>query len=89
MRLRTERPKISAMVEFRNFRDVVELWPSREAMAADVSEHAWVISKWWQRRSIPADRWSVILLTDRAREAGLTSDTLIALAAREPAEVRA
>jgi hypothetical protein len=64
---------------------VIELWPSKEAMALDVSSRASTVSKWWQRDSIPADRWSAVLSTDRARGAGLTSDALTSLAAREEA----
>jgi hypothetical protein len=51
----------------------------------DVSSRASTVSKWWQRDSIPADRWSAVLSTDRARGAGLTSDALTSLAAREEA----
>jgi hypothetical protein len=52
-------------------------------MASDVDARTPAVSKWWQRDSIPAERWSAILATEQARSAGVTSDTFIALAARE------
>lgn len=83
LRLRTICPKTVAMANFRSFRDVIELWPSKEALASDVAARAPTVSKWWQRDSIPAERWSAILSTDKARSGGVTSETLIELAARE------
>jgi hypothetical protein len=77
------------MAEILTFRDVIELWPSREALASDVGAAAWVVSKWWQRKSIPAEWWSAVLDTDRAREAGLNAEMLTTFAAREPVEARA
>ena len=88
MRLRTNCPKIAGMADLRSFRDVIDLWPSKEAMASDVSSRAAAVSKWWQRDSIPADKWSAILSTDCARKAGLTSDALTVLAAHESAGAR-
>lgn len=57
-------------------------------MAADIDVRAPAVSKWWQRDSIPAERWSAILSTSVARDAGVTSDNLTGLAAREAAEAR-
>lgn len=69
--------------EIKSFRDVIGLWPSKEALADDISAGLAAVNKWWQRNSIPSDRWAAILSTERARASGLTSDTLISLAARE------
>lgn len=72
-----------------SFRSIIELWPSRDAMAADIGAKAPAISKWWQRDSIPAEWWSAVLGTPKAADSGVTADLLTALAAREVAEARA
>lgn len=86
--LRTIRPKTFGMADLTSFRTIIELWPSREALAADLTGvGASTVSKWWQRDNIPADWWSKLLLTEKAKTSGVTAETLTALAARE--EVRA
>lgn len=72
-----------------SFRSIIELWPSREAMAADIGANASAVSKWWQRDGIPAEWWAAVLTTDRAITAGLTAEQLTGLAAREPIAARA
>ena len=76
------------MASFRTFRDVIELWPSKEALADEIGARGAAVSKWWQRDSIPAERWSAILATSNARRAGLSSDVLTELAARDFSEAR-
>lgn len=71
------------------FRSIIDLWASREAMAADVGANSRAVSKWWQRDSIPADWWAVVLDTERAKSAGLTAELFTRLAARDPAETAA
>lgn len=89
MQLRTDGPIAIAMADLTSFRTIIELWPSREAMAADLSgAGASTVSKWWQRDSIPAEWWSAVLSTDKASENGVSAETLTALAAREIAESR-
>jgi hypothetical protein len=85
----TDCPKTPSMSEFASFRSIIELWPSREAMAADTGAPATAVSKWWQRDRLPAEWWSSVLGTAKAAENGVTADLLTALAAREAAEVRA
>lgn len=77
------------MTDLATFRSIIELWPSREAMAADIGAGASTVSKWWQRDSIPADWWTSVLRADRVAAAGITAETLTRLAAREPTEARA
>lgn len=90
LRLRTDGPKMDGMSDLpSSFRAVIELWPSREAMATDIGAGASTVSKWWQRDSVPAEWWSSVLSTDRAQTAELTAETLTALAARESIEARA
>ena len=82
LRLRTDCPKSVRMADFRSFKDVIGLWPSPEALAADVGAKVPAVLKWRQRGRIPAEKWSAILSTEKAREGGVTSETLVALAAR-------
>jgi len=77
------------MTQITSFRSIIELWPSREAMASDVGTTVPRVTKWGQRNNIPAEWWSSVLATDKAASAGLSAEKLTALAAREPAEVRA
>lgn len=88
MRLRTDCPIEDGMSDLSSFRTVIELWSSREAMAADIGAGSSTVSKWWQRDSIPAEWWSAVLSTDTAASSRLTAEVLTALAAREVAEVR-
>lgn len=89
MRFRTIGPNNLGMADSTSFRSVIELWSSKEAMAADLGARANNVSKWWQRDSIPAEWWSAILATEIARTAGLTADLFTELAKREPVESRA
>jgi hypothetical protein len=75
------------MADLTSFRSIIELWPSREAMALELGAGAPAVSKWWQRDSVPAEWWSAILATDVASVAGVTAERLTALAARQPAGV--
>lgn len=83
----TAGPIIGAMSDLTSFRSIIDLWDSREAMAADVGAGPWAVRKWLKRDNIPSDWWVALLSTDKARSAGLTADLLARLAARE--EVRA
>lgn len=65
-----------------SFRALIELWETREAMAADISAKASAVSKWWQRDSIPAEWWAPILATETAFRARIKAEILIGLAAR-------
>lgn len=89
MQLRTDCPKTGDMSDMSSFRAVIELWPSREAMADDTGARASAVSKWWQRDAIPAEWWASVLSTDKAREKAVTAEVLTTLAAREAVEVRA
>lgn len=72
-----------------SFRSVIELWSSREAMAADVGARNWSVIKWWSRDTIPSKWWPAVLSTDTAKSGGVTLDILARLAAREVEEARA
>lgn len=88
MRLRTKCPKRLGMAQITSFKNVIDLWGSRDGMASDIGAKPSAISKWWQRDSIPAEWWVLVLATKRASDSGLTAETLASLAAREDAESR-
>lgn len=66
-----------------SFRSIIELWPTREAMAADLGDgaDAGLMSKWWQRNKIPDKWWARVVSTDRAKSEAVTLDMLARLAA--------
>jgi hypothetical protein len=79
----------SDMTDLASFRSIIELWPSREAMATELGAGAPAVSKWWQRDSVPAEWWSAMLATETASTNCVTAELLTALAAREVVEARA
>lgn len=85
----TDCPIDSCMRDLDSFRSIIDLWDSREALAADVGAGAWAVRKWLKRDNIPSEWWSALLATEKAKAAGVSADLLARLAAREPAEGRA
>ena len=69
-----------------SFRALIELWPSREGLAADIGAKPAAVSKWHQRDSVPAEWWAPILSTETAIKSRVRPETLIDLAARAPSE---
>jgi len=69
--------------EIKSFRDLIELWPTREALAAEIGANSSTVSKWWQRDSVPAEWWAPILSSEVAIRARLRADALIDLASVE------
>jgi hypothetical protein len=72
-----------------SFRSVIDLWVTREAMAADVGTSNWSVIKWFKRNTIPSEWWTRVLETDKAKAAGLSADLFARLAAKLAEEVRA
>ena len=83
------------MTQITSFRSVIELWGPKDAhgarlaMGSEIGASAGTVTKWWQRDWIPSEWWASVLVTEKARSAGVTAEMLTAFAAREPAEVRA
>jgi hypothetical protein len=67
----------------RTFRDVIGLWPSKEALAGDVGATIPAVRKWWQRDSIPSEWWSSLTGTKLARACGIDAGLLAELAAHD------
>jgi hypothetical protein len=72
-----------------SFRDIIDLWPSPDEMAAELEAGRWTVPKWKTRNSIPAEWWQRLLKTERAKSHGVTADLLTELASREIEEARA
>lgn len=83
------------MCDLTSFRSIIELWGPKDAhgariaMGNDIGVSAAVVTKWWQRDSIPPEYWSSIVSTEKAVAAGATAELLVRLAAREVVEDRA
>lgn len=71
-----------------DFCSIIDLWPSPDAMAAEIGVKPEAVRKWWQRDRIPARWWRSVLDTSRVKEAQITAEILAELAAREPEEAR-
>lgn len=82
-------PIDSGMSDMDSFRSVIELWDSREAMAADVGASNWSVIKWFKRNNIPSEWWVRVLSTDLAKSKGLSSDLFARLADPVADEARA
>ena len=80
------RRRSSQMKKFETFRDVIELWPTRVALADDIGLDQRAISKWWQRDSIAAEWWGPVSRLPPAQEAGVTVMTLAEIYARSKAQ---
>ncbi len=74
------------MSENASFRSVIELWGSREALAAELGAGSRTVSKWWQRDRIPEAWWAAIVVLPRAIANGVTAERLMMLAARKGGE---
>lgn len=68
---------------FASFRDVIALWASPDAMAADIGAGVPAVRKWSQRDRIPDEWWAAVLATGTAKVKGVTADVLVRLAARD------
>jgi hypothetical protein len=65
-----------------SFKDIVNLWPTPDAMAAELGAGVETARKWRARNSIPADWWMRVLASRKAIEAGVTAELMTQLAAR-------
>jgi hypothetical protein len=71
-----------------SFRSIIDLWRSREAMAAELGiNDGSVVRKWFKRDTIPSEWWERLLTTETAKSAGLTAEILTRLAAKVSEEV--
>lgn len=70
------------MSEISSFKQVIGLWPSADAMAAEIGATAASARKWLWRDSIPAEWWKAVTEAGPAKDAGVTAELLADLAAR-------
>ncbi|WP_172822725.1 carph-isopro domain-containing protein [Paramagnetospirillum marisnigri] len=67
----------------KTFADIIALWGTATALAADIGETGLNVRAWRNRNSIPASRWlDVIAAAKRRGIEGVTLDVLARLAAR-------
>ena len=62
-------------------REILELWPSRSDLAADVGEKLDTVRKWIERGSIPKEKMQAVLEAARKRKIPLSAEILIELSA--------
>lgn len=67
------------------FRDIIDLWPSPDALAGEVGSKAETVRKWRQRDSIPAEWWLPVIEAGKTHGHDLTTDAFAGLAARSKA----
>lgn len=67
------------MSEFESIRAVIDAWPTRAELAADIGTEAARVHKWAQAGSIPARYHWRIILAARERDIALSSDELARL----------
>lgn len=70
----------------RDFRDVIEAWPSRADLAADTGARYGTVKQWWRRNSIPPEYWARLVTAARQRRIqGVIEARLAALAEQRSA----
>lgn len=63
------------------FRDVISRWPTVPSMGVDAGVGERTAFSWWQRDSIPADRFAAIIRAARLRGyEGVTAERLAEIA---------
>lgn len=80
---------MSEAPEIAGFRSIIGLWPSADAMAAEIGAGVAAARKWWQRDRIPDDWWAAVLAAPRVKAANITADVMVSLAARVPVDAPA
>jgi len=64
------------------YRDVIELWPSRDAFAADIGVSSEAARKMWERDRIAPEYWTATVGAAAARRyRGITTNVLAQIAA--------
>lgn len=63
----------------KTFRDVIEMWPSREELAEDVGISYQGVSKWVYRKEIPPSIWPELVAAAIRRGYPVTFDSLNAI----------
>jgi hypothetical protein len=67
-----------------SFRDIIDRWPSRSALGEEAGASASLVSKWWQRDSIPSEYWiGIVGAAERRGISGVNTESLARLAARK------
>ena len=68
-------------------REIIDLWPDRQALAQDLEIPLSVVRSWYHRQRIPPERYEDVVTSARRRDLGLTYEILArARSARQPGE---
>ena len=51
----------------KRFTDVIDLWPNRPALAADLNLSPGLVQKWAERDKIPASHWNRVVEAAKRR----------------------
>lgn len=65
------------------FKDLLDQWPSMEALAGDVGATVHRVRKWRVRNRVPAEYWDALLRAAGEREIAATPELLVSLAAEQ------
>lgn len=66
-----------AMAHPQDFREVISLWPSVQALADEIDEKTFTVEKWRTRNRIPSWAWKRILTKAQKRRLPVTADLLV------------
>ena len=73
-----------------SFRDIIGLWPSCEALGADLNENGNAVRKWRLRDSVPPSHWAAVVASANSRGIeGVTLNLMAELASRPRKRVAA
>lgn len=56
--------------------NIIELWPSLDALSSDVGAKVETVRKWKQRGRIPARHWVAVADAAKGRKLGVSLDVL-------------
>jgi len=57
-------------------REIIDLWPDRQALASDLKIPLSVVRTWYHRQRIPPERYVDVITSARRRDLGLTYEIL-------------
>jgi hypothetical protein len=64
-----------------SFRQIIDRWPSPDALAGRIGAKTETVRKWRQRNSIPAEWWKSVIGAARERDDNLTAHEMAEIAA--------
>lgn len=68
---------------FKTHRQIISAWPSVPDLARDIKEDYQKVWRWYDRNSIPDNKWKKVLKAAKKRDIPLTAEILINIAAKK------